>query len=256
MLDWYASHETEIRDTLHGILYFNGFLFASAFMYLLYDIGLWNLGLRRHGAIVRKEAPVGQFPDGYFTMLAVQLLPLTVAGFARHDEFVIATRVATLVTVLIVYGISASKDGTFDTTWYRLWILFWLSVAVMGPMMYVESPAAQDFVNEHQQLIAYSSVAMMILFVIYGQRVAAKTLFNHFVSGNYSHKRFNLQVVRFFGFASQAIHYGLVFGWKDPIFQQGFIGAIGAFGVILWSIFGIIRGTGARRLRQSELRSA
>ena len=116
MLDWYASHETEIRDTLHGILYFNGFLFASAFMYLLYDIGLWNLGLRRHGAIVRKEAPVGQFPDGYFTMLAVQLLPLTVAGFARHDEFVIATRVATLVTVLIVYGISASKDGTFDTT--------------------------------------------------------------------------------------------------------------------------------------------
>jgi hypothetical protein len=82
---------------------------ASAFMYLLYDIGLWNLGLRRHGAIVRKEAPVGQFPGGYFTMLAVQLLPLTVTGFARHDAFVIATRVVTLVTVLIVYGLSASQ---------------------------------------------------------------------------------------------------------------------------------------------------
>src|SRR5271169_3958244 len=115
MLDWYVSDAMEIRNTIRGILHFNGFLLASAFMYVLYDIGLWNLGLRRHAATVRKEPPVGQFPDGYFTMLAVQLLPLTVAGFARHDVFVIATRVATLVTVLIVYGISASKNGTFDT---------------------------------------------------------------------------------------------------------------------------------------------
>lgn len=184
-------------------------------------------------------------------MMAIQLLPLTVTGFVRHDVFVIATRLVTLVTVLMVYGISASKDGTFDKLWYRLWLLFWLSLSVMGPMVYVKSISLQHFVEDHEKIIAYSSVAAMILFVIYGQRVAAKTLFQHFVSGHYSLKRFSSQIVRFFGFALQAIHYGFVFGWKDPIFLQGLIGAIGAFGVVLSAIFGLVRGASRRRERRA-----
>jgi hypothetical protein len=256
MLNWYTSHETEIRTTFDWTLYFNGFLLASAFLYLIYDLGLWEITLRRHGAVVRREAEVGQFPDGYFTMLAVQLLPLTITGFVRHDAFVIGTRVATLGTVLIVYAISASKSGTFDTVWYRIWILFWLSVVVMGPMVYVESLRLQHFVEEYEKWIAYSSVAAMILFVVYGQRVAASTLFNHFVSGNYSIKRFSLQIARFLGFVFQAIHYGFVFGLYDPIFLQGLIGALGVFGVILWSVFGMIRGTAARRVHRMQNQAA
>jgi hypothetical protein len=251
MLDWYASHSADIENVFQQVLYFNGFLLLSAFMYVVYGIELWDIGLRRHGGIVRKDADVGQFPPGYFTMLAIQLLPLTVTGFVRHDVFVIATRLVTLVTGLLVYGISASRDGTFDKLWYRLWLLFWLSVSVMGPMVYVESINLQHFVENHEKIISYSSVAAMILFVIYGQRVAAKTLFQHFVSGSYSFKRFSSQVVRLFGFTLQAIHYGYVFGWTDPIFLQGFIGAIGVFGVILWAIFGIVRGTSARRERRT-----
>jgi hypothetical protein len=166
MLDWYASHQAEIGTWLEWLLYFNGFLIASAFLYLVYDLGLWEIGLRRHGAVVRKELQVGQFPDAYFTMLAVQLLPLTITGFVRHDAFVIGTRVATLATVLLVYGISSSKTGAFDTLWYRLWILFWLSVVVIGPMVYVESGTLQQFVADYEKWIAYASVAMMILFVI------------------------------------------------------------------------------------------
>jgi len=177
-----------------------------------------GIGLRRHAAVVRKELRVEQFPDAYFAMLAVQLLPLTITGFVRQDAFVIGTRIATLATVLIVYGVSSSKTGTFDTIWYRLWILFWLSVVVIGPMVYVGSRTLQQFIADYEKWIAYASVAAMVLFVIYGQRVAASTLFNHFVSGNYSIKRFSLQIVRFFGFSLQAIHYGLVFGWRNAIF--------------------------------------
>jgi hypothetical protein len=254
MLDWYASHSADIESAFQQILYFNGFLLISAFMYVVYDIGLWEIGLRRHGGIVRKDADVGQFPPGYFQMLAVQLLPLTVTGFVRHDVFVIATRLVTLATVLLVYGISSSRDGTFDKLWYRLWLLFWLSASVMGPMVYVESITLQDFVENHEKTIAYSSVVAMIFFVIYGQRVAATTLFQHFVSGNYSLKRLSLQIVRFFGFALQAIHYGYVFGWKDPIFLQGLIGVIGVFGVVVSAIFGLVRGAARRRERRSEHR--
>jgi hypothetical protein len=130
----------------------------------------------------------------------------------RHDAFVIGTRVATFATVLLVYGISSSKAGAFDTLWYRLCILFWLSVVVIGPMVYVESRTLQQLVADYEKWIAYASVATMILFVIYGQRVAASTLFNHFVSGHYSIKRFSLQIVRFFAFSLHAVHYGLVFG--------------------------------------------
>jgi len=165
-----------------------------------------------------------------------------VAGFVRHDTFIMATRLTTLITVLVVYAISASKDGTFDTTWYRVWILFWISTAVIGPMIYVESTKLQSLVQNNERIISYSSVAAMILFVIYGQRVAAKTLFHHFMNGNYSLKRFSLQVVRFVSFALQAIHYGTVYGLTDPVFQQGAIGAGGAMVVVIWSIIGMIIG--------------
>jgi hypothetical protein len=251
MLDWYAHHQAEVATWMEWFLHLNAFLLASAFLYLVYDLGLWEIGLRRHGAVVRKE--VEQFPDAYFTMLAVQLLPLTVTGFVRHDEFVIGTRVATLVTVLIVYGISSSKTGTFDTL---LWIRFWLSVIVIEPMVYVESMTLQQFVVDYEKWIAYSSVAAMILFTIFGQRVAARKLFDHFMSGKYTIKRFSLQFVRFFGLTFQATHYGLVFGWHDAIFLQGLIGAVGAFGVIVSSIFGLIKGAAVRRSRRAQATAA
>jgi hypothetical protein len=46
-------------------------------------------------------------------MLAVQLLPLTVTGFARHDAFVIATRVATETSQFLARadGIGASASS-------------------------------------------------------------------------------------------------------------------------------------------------
>src|ERR1700693_2302026 len=127
----------------------------------------------------------------------------------------------------------------------------------MGPMVYVESYTIQSLVRDNKKLISYSSVAAMILFVIYGQRVAASTLFNHFVKGNYSLKRFSLQVVRFLSFALQAIHYGIVYGLTDPVFQQGAIGAGGAMAVVIWSIIGMIIGRVAyKQVKETEKQEA
>src|SRR5579872_4742230 len=139
MLDWYTSHTADIENAFQWILYFNGFLLMSALMYIIYDVGLWEIGLRRHAAIVRKDAEVGQFPPGYFTMLAIQLLPLAITGLVLHDPYIIGTRFGTLIIVLIVYGMIATADGTFNTKWYRFWMMSWLCVAILGPMVWVDS---------------------------------------------------------------------------------------------------------------------
>jgi hypothetical protein len=102
----------------------------------------------------------------------------------------------------------------------------------------------------------------MIAFVVRGQWVIVKLLFRHFMQGNYTVKRFKLQVVRCLGFAFQAVHYGLApsaaapfFGY-DPIFLQGFTGAVGAACVILGSLVGLVWGTEARRHKRRETRLA
>jgi hypothetical protein len=260
--EW-LGHHSELRLLLDWAIYTDAFRLGSALMYVIFAVGLWSLGARYQAAVVRGEPPPGQFPEGYFTMLAVQLIPLTITGFVLKDVYIIATRTGTLGIVLTVYGMVASKDGTYDTWWYRLRMTFWLSVAIMGPMVWISSVHLQVFVHDWEQLIAYASVAVMIAFVIWGQGVAAKELFRHYVQGHYTVKRFRLQVVRFFGFALQAAHYGLApliedepFAWRDPIFLQGTIGAIGAFSVLAWSILGMIKGTGARREKRRGISAA
>jgi hypothetical protein len=101
----------------------------------------------------------------------------------------------------------------------------------------------------------------MVAFVVRGQWVIVVALFRHFVQGHYTIKRFSLQVVRFLGFAFQAIHYWYApttaapfFGY-DPIFLQGLTGALGAASIVIGSLLGLIWGTGARRRKRSEARS-
>src|SRR6185369_17081422 len=174
----------------------------------------------------------------------------------------IGTRTGTLVVVLVVYALSTSADGTFDTRRYRLWALFWLSIAILGPMIWVESGILQTFVRNYEKVITYSSIALMVLFVVKGQLQVAKVLFRHFMDGNYSIKRFSLQVVRFFGFFFQAIHYWIVptsakpfFGF-DPIFLQGALGAGGVLMVLGGSLIGFIRGSDRRHRKQQARKLA
>jgi hypothetical protein len=262
MRDWYLAHQTDIRDWVAWGLANNAFRKISALMYVIFAVGLFGLGARYHAAMIRKQPAPGQFAEGYFTMLTIQLVPLTITGFVLQDEYIIGTRLGTLAVVIVVYGLISSQDGTFAHWRYRLWMTFWLAAAILGPMVWIESVRMRVFVHDYEKWIAWLSVVAMIAFVVRGQWVILKALFWHFVQGNYTVKRFSLQVVRFLGFAFQAIHYWLAptaaapFLGYDPIFLQGFTGALGAAGVILGSLLGLIWGTGARRRKRRATRLA
>jgi hypothetical protein len=262
MLDWYLAHQADIHAWIEWGLANNAFRKISALMYVVFAVGLFTLGAQYHAAMIRKEPGPGQFAHGYFTMLTVQLVPLTITGFVLQDEYIIGTRLGTLAVVIAVYGMISSRDGTFEAWRYRVWMTFWLSTAILGPMVWIESIRMRSFVHDYEKWIAWLSVVAMFAFVARGQWVIVKLLFRHFMQGNYTVKRFSLQVVRFLGFGFQAVHYWLApsaaapfFGY-DPIFLQGFTGAIGAACVILGSLAGLVGGTEARRHKRRETRLA
>jgi hypothetical protein len=262
MFDGYWAYQADIQHWIAWGLYYDAFRKVSALMYVVFAVGVFTLGAQYHAAMIRKEPGPGQFPEGYFTMLTVQLVPLTITGFVLQDPYIIGTRLGTLAVVIVVYGMISSPDGTFHAWRYRLWITFWLAVAILGPMVWLESPHLRAFVHDYQNWIAWLSVIAMVAFVVRGQWVILQALFRHFVQGNYTIKRFSLQVVRFLGFALQAIHYWFVpttaatFLGFDPIFLQGFTGAVGAASVIIGSLLGLIWGSGARRDKRREARLA
>src|SRR5262245_26431941 len=100
-------------------------------MYVIFAAGLLWLGFIAHeDKSLNRHLGASQYPKGYFTMLAVQLLPLLVTGFVIADTYIICTRLATLVTVLVVYAMVSSKDGTFATWRYRFWSFFWIGVGI------------------------------------------------------------------------------------------------------------------------------
>jgi hypothetical protein len=195
-------------------------------------------------------------------MLTIQLVPLTITGFVLQDPYIIGTRLGTLAVVIVVYGMISSPDGTFHSWRYRLWMTFWLSAAILGPMLWLESLRIRNFVHDYEKWIAWLAVIAMLAFVVRGQWVILKTLFRHFVQGNYTVKRFSLQIVRFLSFALQAVHYWFIptaaapFLGYDPIFLQGLTGALGAASVVIGSLLGLIWGTAARRHKRRESRLA
>jgi hypothetical protein len=262
MLDWYLAHQADVHAWIEWGLANNAYRKISALMYVIFAVGLFTLGAQYHAAKLRKEPGPGQFARGYFTMLTIQLVPLTITGFVLQDEYIIGTRLGTLAVVIAVYGMISSRDGTFAAWRYRVWMTFWLSAAILGPMVWIESIRMRSFVHDYEKWIAWLSVIAMMAFVVRGQWVVVRLLFRHFMQGNYTVKRFSLQVVRFFGFSFQAVHYWLApsaaapfFGY-DPIFLQGFTGAIGAACVIIGSLVGLAWGTEARRHKRRETRLA
>src|SRR5258708_38189487 len=111
MFDWCAAHRSEIDGWLQWALQNNLFQKLSALMCVIFAVGLFALGAKYHAAVVKNQIGPKQFPRGYFTMLAIQLVPLTITGFVLHDAYIIGTRVGTLIVVVLVYGMVSSKDA-------------------------------------------------------------------------------------------------------------------------------------------------
>ena len=180
MLDGYQAHAADVRQWIEWALVYDAFRKVSALMYVIFAVGLFALGARYHAAMIKKEPGPGQFAEGYFTMLTIQLVPLTITGFVLQDPYIIGTRLSTLAVVIVVYGMISSRDGTLEAWRYRLWMTFWLSVAILGPMVWLESLRLRTFVHDYQNWIAWLSVVAMIAFVVRGQWVIVKALFRHF----------------------------------------------------------------------------
>ena len=255
MREWLTAHKEAVDFWVGWALYVDAFRMLSAFMYVVFDVGLLALGAKYHDAVVRKTRPVGNFPPGYFTMLVIQTFPMTVTGFVLNDLFIIGTRTATLAATLVVYGMINSRDGSFDTWWHRLWALFWLSVAVLGVMAWSDSATLRQFVQQWEKWISWSAVVAMLVFVVRGQLAVAKQLFRHFLEGNYSIKRFSLQLVRLFCLAPQAAHYWFAPSGAepllglDPIFLSCLLGTVGVILVLIGAVVAMIRAMLVRLLR-------
>jgi len=246
-----------VHDIITVILAYDGFRWASALMYAVFATGLLWLGFVHHQAKVRGDKEVKQYPRGYFTFLSIQLIPLLVTGFVIGDAFVIGTRLWTLVAVAIVYMMTSSEDGTFVSARHLAWSFVMIALAMLVPMLWSESETAHALLRDFQPYIAWGSVAVMILFVWKGQLSVARELFSHFVGGNYSVKRLNLQFVRLAGFALQSLAYWYapskatpIFGF-DPIFVQGAIGTLGVAFVLASALVGFVGGSRRRRYNKA-----
>jgi hypothetical protein len=241
-----------VQDIINTILAYDGVRIFSILMYAIFAAGLWRLGTLHHASVVKRDKEVKQYPTGYFTLLAVQLIPLLMTGVVISDFYVIGTRLMTLIVVFAVYVITTSEDGTFTARKHAGWAFLLIFAGMLGAFEWSINETLRTFVHDFEKVISYGSIAMMIVFVFVGQRAVAKELFAHFVSGNYSVKRLSLQIVRFLGFSSQAVAYWLVpskaqplFG-LDPIFLQGVIGTLGVAFVLASAFVGFVRGSGAR----------
>jgi len=244
------------------VIYYDGFRIFSAFMYVCFCVGLWILGFKYQQAVVRKDENIGQFPKAYFFWLTVSLVPITITGFVERDTYIIVTRLMTFVSILGVHGLVSSADGTFNTWRYRFWVGFWLAFFGIGAMVWTHSVLLQTFVTEFEKPIAWSSVVLMIVFMVRGQLSVARELFRHYLIGSESVKRFTLQIFRFFSFLPQALHYflapmaiGGAIAWNNAIAWQGLIGWLGVVWVLINSVVGFVRGHDRRRELRRERRA-
>ena len=129
-----------------------------------------------------------------------------------------------------------------------------LSAAVLGTMVWLISATVRGIVLDYEKWIAWTSVALMLLFVVRGQWAVAKALFRHYLQGNYTIKRSACSSCASWLFdarpsiTARPDSGAALFGY-DPIFLQAFIGAIGVTGVILGSLIGFLFGSRARHRR-------
>lgn len=252
-VDAYATQSAVAALQLQGslkvswIIEHDLYRIAAEILYVVFCWGLLDMAVKHHAAKVRGVEGPKQYPPGYFIALIAQLLPLIITGFVRGDVFLIGTRVGTFFMVLLAYALVHSKNGTFDSPRQKFWIMFWFAVTIIGPTVWMKEESVRTFVEVWQTWIAWSTIVLMFGLLVFGQHVTAKELFKHFMDGNYTFKRFSLQIDRFAIFGLQAIHYFVVFGWQDPVFWQGVMGALGALWVIIWAMIGMFFGVFRRR---------
>lgn len=248
VLAWMVDH--------NGIWVFSTIAYVMTMGFMLYLAAIEHA--TNINARIGHQTYKMKYPASYFKSLIIQLIPITVSGLARNDEFIIATRLGLLGSTLLALGLVRSDKGTFTSRWHIGWATFWLVVVVLGSVLWFKTVHVHNFIATWEKEISYFTVAAMIFFMIFGQGVTAKTLFLHYTTGAYGFKSFGLQVIRFFAFSSQALIYAVVNGAWDVFFISAAIGTIGVSMVLCTSIIGMLIGLPSklRHRQEAQLRAA
>ena len=116
-------------STMEFIMRNNIFLWAGSVLYCFACKYLLQMGLKSHAEKAKTGQSHSKYPVAYFKWLAIQLVPLIIAGFAKHDMFIIGTRFILLACVMICYIAVTDEDGVFtyeeygDKIWWSLTII-------------------------------------------------------------------------------------------------------------------------------------
>ena len=234
----------------------------SIVMYVLYAILLFRLADRYKQAMARGEAPVGLFPDGYFTSFAMQLVPQTITGFVIDDWFLMLSRLLTLAAVLTVYGRIARARGTMSRGRFFAWAIAWLILFVGGLFVWNQNDPLQDFVRRWETVLSWTCTIVSFVFLWRGQRLVAAELFKHFARGRKTMKRLGLSIVRWFSLAPQILYYHhthsaapriltFILSGFDPILLGAIVSTFGVTLTLLGAGLGYLKGSFSRRVGTS-----
>jgi hypothetical protein len=156
----------------------------------------------------------------------------------------------TLLFVIWTYAQIMNPTAVLEWETHKYWMISILSILVVGGTFWAENFEFRNLVKSHHTAIGWTANATMVTFFIFGQRPTAKAIWSHFRGGEYNHKGFGVQCVRFSNFVLQGYYYlctvtmldGLAQGLLDPRFINGAIGAVGASMIIYSYIYSYFAG--------------
>ncbi|MFC1754738.1 hypothetical protein ACFL96_15305 [Thermoproteota archaeon] len=221
---------------LETLIHSKTLLFISIIPYWLAWAALLKMALESHtNKVKNKKSHI--YPDSYFFWLIIQLIPLILAGVAREDPFILATRIPLFICVLLAFTMVKDTDGIFQWKEYGMKLMFLLVSSSLFFMIWMQFPIVQEYLVSQKAFFAYSAMVAMALYLIFGQGSTIAKLWKRYSKDQTRMRGLDLQVWRFSGFFIPAIHYGFAYGPTDAFFLKSLIGSIGAFVMIaLYSI--------------------
>ena len=201
-------------------------LYLSVPVYWLVWRDLLKMGMDSHVQKVLGKPPE-IFPTGYFFWLMIQIFPLILAGIAREDTFVMATRLPLLLFVIICYVMVTNKDGIFEWSKYGNKIILTAIVVSLFFVGYKQFPEIETFLKKNSELFGYIAFLSMVAYIVFGEVTTIKKSYTNLKCGNVRMRGWHLLLFRFVGYCLQTGHYELKFGCSDPFFLVNALGLIG-----------------------------
>ena len=200
-------------------------------VYVLICRDLIKMGMDSHVQKVSGLKPE-KYPQHYFFWLMVQIFLLAIAGLARNDTFIMATRFPQLLCVIICYVMVTNTTGMFEWKKYGAKITITIIAVFVFFVTYKQFPVISNWMEKYSNVFGYLATASMVAYFIFGEVTTIRECWVNFKKGKERMRGWHLLIFRFAGFALQSAHYEMKFGPTDPIFLLTTLGLFGT-GTIL-----------------------